>query len=92
MLIEASTMMGAAGPFGGGEMGGMFSILKVRKHQQPGTQARITTRACASFSNQCSFKQSPRNLPLKRSMLPFCVGEMASGVLMLRKSLPRCWQ
>lgn len=29
-------MMGGEGPFGSVEMGGMFSILKVRKHQKPG--------------------------------------------------------
>ena len=29
-------MMTGEGPFGGVEMGGMFSVLKVRKHQKPG--------------------------------------------------------
>jgi hypothetical protein len=29
-------MMTGQGPFGGVEMGGMFSVLKVRKDQQPG--------------------------------------------------------
>lgn len=29
-------MMGGEGPFGSVEMGGMFSVLKVRKHQKPG--------------------------------------------------------
>jgi hypothetical protein len=29
-------MMGGTGPFGSVEMGGMFSVLKVRKDQQPG--------------------------------------------------------
>ena len=38
MPIPANTlpMMGGQGPFGGVEMGGMFTILKVRKDQKPG--------------------------------------------------------
>ncbi|MDB5794042.1 MAG: putative multicopper oxidase, partial [Noviherbaspirillum sp.] len=29
-------MMGGQGPFGGMEMGGMFTVVKVRKEQKPG--------------------------------------------------------
>ena len=38
MELPANTapMMTGAGPFGGVEMGGMFSVLKVRKDQKPG--------------------------------------------------------
>jgi len=33
---NTAPMMAGAGPFGSVEMGGMFSVLKVRKHQKPG--------------------------------------------------------
>jgi hypothetical protein len=33
---NTAPMMTGRGPFGGVEMGGMFSILKVRKDQKPG--------------------------------------------------------
>jgi hypothetical protein len=38
MPIPANTlpMMGGQGPFGGIEMGGMFTVVKVRKDQKPG--------------------------------------------------------
>ena len=37
-------------------------------------QASIARRACAMVKNQCSFKHSSRNLPLKDSMYAFSTG------------------
>jgi hypothetical protein len=75
-------MMGGQGPFGSVEMGGMFSVLKVRKDQKPGDcqypgwyqhpQGTIAFEWTGALAQPARFRSDggqsmpPKNTPMKK--------------------------